>query len=392
MKMRRRGWVTIPSVSLVSMMKRFALFLVAGLILAGCEKESAPESAPVAANSSPAAATNSSPTVAASPGPALANDAVVVRIDGKDLTRGEILAQGKTILLLNMNKARKTKIKKREIQALERYCKSAVWKEIAKAAVVRYVRDKGLEVPQDAISRATRKFESQYGARSRKLKRRHNLADLKYMLGKNAFRADDMIKDMALFEVMTNDVVKNAKIAITDEMIMERLAQIKEANKRAAATNEFVFAKATNVWSRIASGELEFEKAAVEFSEDEYIGEGCKWGTFTRDQLEGEDAVLALLPTLKTGDITPPVESDGGVAILRRDEDDSDKTYSFSRVFFRLPYFYDEETPEEARAALKDLKFHEAIQTATKDSTAKLKVEYPEGTTLVWKITAQDFK
>jgi len=373
-------------------MKRFALFLVAGLILAGCEKESAPESAPVAANSSPAAATNSSPTVAASPGPALANDAVVVRIDGKDLTRGEILAQGKTVLLLNMNKARKTKIKKREIQALERYCKSAVWKEVAKAAVVRYVRDKGLEVPQDAISRATRKFESQYGARSRKLKRRHNLADLKYMLGKNAFRADYMIKDMALFEVMTNDVVKNAKIAITDEMIMERLAQIKEANKRAAATNEFVFAKATNVWSRIASGELEFEKAAVEFSEDEYIGEGCEWGTFTRDQLEGEDAVLALLPTLKTGDITPPVESDGGVAILRRDEDDSDKTYSFSRVFFRLPYFYDEETPEEARAALKDLKFHEAIQTAIKDSTAKLKVEYPEGTNLVWKITAKDLK
>ena len=38
--MRRRGWVTIPSVSLVSMMKRFVLFLVAGLVLVGCEKDS----------------------------------------------------------------------------------------------------------------------------------------------------------------------------------------------------------------------------------------------------------------------------------------------------------------------------------------------------------------
>ena len=390
--MRRRGWVTIPSVSLVSMMKRFVLFLVAGLVLVGCEKESEPENAPMAASSSPTVAASSDPTVSVSPSPTQSNDTVVVRIDGKDVTRGEILAQGKTVLLLNMNKARKTKIKKREIQALERYCKSAVWKEVAKAGVVRYVHDKGLEVPQDAISRATRKFESQYGARSRKLKRRHNLADLKYMLGKNAFRADDMIKDMALFEVMTNDVVKNANITITDEMVANRLEQIKQANERAAATNNLVFAKATNVWSRIASGELEFEKAAAEFSEDEYIGEGCEWGTFTRDQLDGEDAVLALLPMLKTGDITPPVESDGGVAILRRDEDDSDKTYSFSRIFFRLPYFYDEETPEEARAALKDLKLHEAIQAAIKDSTAKLKVEYPEGTNLVWKITAQDFK
>ena len=373
-------------------MKSFVLFLVAGLVLAGCEKKPEPENTSAAANSSPTVAANSSPTVAASPAPALSNDTVVVSIDGKNLTRGEILARGKTVLLLNMNKARKTKIKKREIKALERYCKSAAWKEIAKAAVARYVTDKGLEVPQDAIRRATRKFELQYGARSRKLKRMHNLADLKYMLGKNAFRADEMIMDTALFEVMTNDVVKNANIAITDEMIMERLAQIKEANKRAAATNDLVFAKATNVWSRIVSGELEFGKAAAEFSEDEYIGEGCEWGTFTRDQLDGEDAVLALLPTLKTGDITPPVESDGGVAILRRDEDDSDKTYSFSRIFFRLPYFYDEETPEEARAALKDLKLHEAIQTAIKDSAAKLKVEYPNGTNLIWKITAKDFK
>ena len=381
-------------------MKSFVLFLVAGLVLAGCEKKPEPENTSAAANSSPTAAANSSPTVAAnssptvaaSPAPALSNDTVVVSIDGKNLTRGEILARGKTVLLLNMNKARKTKIKKREIKALERYCKSAAWKEIAKAAVARYVTDKGLEVPQDAIRRATRKFELQYGARSRKLKRMHNLADLKYMLGKNAFRADEMIMDTALFEVMTNDVVKNANIAITNEMIMERLAQIKEANKRAAATNDLVFAKATNVWSRIVSGELEFGKAAAEFSEDEYIGEGCEWGTFTRDQLDGEDAVLALLPTLKTGDITPPVESDGGVAILRRDEDDSDKTYSFSRIFFRLPYFYDEETPEEARAALKDLKLHEAIQTAIKDSAAKLKVEYPNGTNLIWKITAKDLK
>jgi len=365
-------------------MKSFVLFLVAGLFLAGCEKKPEPENASVT--------TNSSPTVTASASSALSNDTVVVRIDGKNLTRGEILARGKTVLLLNMNKARKTKIKKREIQALERYCKSAVWKEIAKAAVARYVTDKDLEVPQDAIRRATRRFELQYGARSRKLRRMHNVKDLKYMLGKNAFRADEMIMDMALFEVMTNEVAKTAEITITDKMVSDRLQQIKRSNERVAATNDLVFAKATNVWRRIVSGELEFERAASEFSEDEYIKDGCAWGTFSHDQLADEDAVLALLPTLKTGDITPPVASDGGVAILRKDEDDDGRTYSFSRVFFRLPYFYDEETPEEARAALKDLKFHEAIQKAIMDSAAKLKIEYPNGTNLVWKLTSQDFK
>lgn len=384
MRMRRRGWVTIPSVLLVLKMKYFVLFLVAGLALAGCEKEPKPESAPVAASFIPTVAVNTSQ--------ASVNDMVAVRIDGKDLTRGEILAQGKSVLLLSMNKARKTKIKKREMRALERYCKTAIAMEIAKMAVARYVHDRGLEVPQEAIRRATRKFEAQYGARSRKLKRMHDVNDLKYMLGKNAFRADDMIMEMALYEVMTNDIVQSADIIITDEMVKERQEQIKRANVRAAATNDLVFAKATNVWHRITSGELEFEKAAAEFSEDEYIKDGCEWGTFTRDQLEGEESVLALLPTIKTGDITPPVESDGGLAILRKDEDDNDKTYSFSRVFFRLPCFFDEETPEEARAALEGLKCAEAIQAAIKDSAAKLKVEYPDGTNLVWKITARDFK
>ena len=83
-------------------MKSFVLFLVAGLVLAGCEKKPEPENTSAAANSSPTVAANSSPTVAASPAPALSNDTVVVSIDGKNLTRGEILARGKTVLLLNM--------------------------------------------------------------------------------------------------------------------------------------------------------------------------------------------------------------------------------------------------------------------------------------------------
>ena len=364
-------------------MNRIILLFVSGLVIAGCSKE--PEKAPVV-EKAPGAPTPPLPSLVSK------NDIVAVRIDGRDLTRSEIIRNGRVVLQLNMNKARKTKIRKREIRAVERYCRTAVGKEIAKAAVARYVRDNGLEVSQPAIRRATRKFEKQYGAMSLKLRRMHNVKDLKYMLGKNAFLADEMIMDTALFEVMTNEVAKTAEITVTDKMVSDRLEQIRQANERAAATNNLVFAKATNVWQKIVAKELTFEEAASKFSEDEYIKNGCEWGSFTRDQLDGEDGVLALLPTIKPGDITPPLESDGGVAILRKDNDDDDRTYSFSRVFFRLPYFYDEESPEQARMALKDLKFHEAIQKAIMDSAAKLKIEYPNGTNLVWKLTSQDFK
>lgn len=350
--------------------------LLALLAFAGCDRAVEPEQ-------STEASRNPS---------AQSNDFVVVRIDGKDLTRGDVVRNGRAVLLLNMNKARKTKIKNRELKAMERYCKSAVNREIARAAVAKYVKDRNLQVPTNVLKRATRRFESQYGVLSRKLKRRHNLADLKYMLGRDAHYADDMIMELALYEVMTNNVVKSAEVVVTDAMVSERLEQIKKANAIAAATNACVFAKATNVWQKIVSKELTFEDAAAKFSEDEYINEGCEWGCFTRDQLEGDEAVLALLPTIKDGDITPPVESDGGLAILRKDEDDNDKTYSFSRVFFRLPYFYDVETPEQARAALRELKRVEQIRNAIQDNIAKLKIEYPAGTNIVWKLTQQDFK
>ena len=137
---------------------------------------------------------------------------------------------------------------------------------------------------------------------------------------------------------------------------------------------------------------MAFEDAASKYSEDEYIENGCEWGCFTLDQLQGESGVLALLPTIKPGDITPPIESDQGLAILRKDEDDNDKTYSFSRVFFRLPYFYEEETPDQARAALHEQKCAGLVQSTIKENIEKLKIEYPDGTNLVWKITPQDLK
>ena len=359
-------------------MNRISLLLAAGLVLAGCDNKPAPVVEPAAATPPPRLVQS--------------NDFVAVRIDGNDLTRSDVVRNGKVVLQLNLNRLRKTKIQKREMKALERYCRRAVGREIGRMAVERYVSEKNLPIPTDVIKRATRRFEAQYGAYSRKLKRRHNINDLKYMLGKNAFRADEMVRERALYDVMTNDVVHSADIVISDEMVKERQEQIKKANERAAATNELVFAKATNVWQKIVAKELTFEEAASKYSEDEYIQDGCEWGTFTHDQLADEAAVLALLPTIKPGDITPPVESDGGLAILRREEDDNDKTYSFSRVFFRLPYFFDEETPEQARAELRERKTAELIQAAISNNVSKLKIEYPDGTNLVWKLTPQDFK
>lgn len=320
------------------------------------------------------------------------SDVIAVRIDGRDITRREIVRDGKVFLQLNMNKARQKKIKKREIGVIEKYCRGAVSREIAKAAVTKYLQENKLTVSADVRKQAIKHFEQRYGALSVKLRRMHNLNDLKYMLKDKAFVADAMVEEMAMYQVMTNHVITSKKFEITDEMVRTRVASIADSNRRIAATNTVIFANATNIWRQIVAGTLSFDDAAKRYSEDEYIRFGYEWGSFTLDQLKDEPGVLKLLPSIKNGDITPPIESDGGLAILRKDPDDNNQTYSFSRVFFRLPFFYDEETPEQAREALKEFRRKEAVKNVLGEYIGKLKVEYPNGTNIVWKVTAQDFK
>lgn len=368
------------------------------LLFAGCgrrqEVEAVPSEAPAKAAVSKPQEKPVSPKPQEKPVATATPSEVAVRIDGRDLTRADIIRNGKVLLLLNMNKTRKKSIKSREVRVIEKFCRTAVQREISRAAVSLYLKERGLSPSSNDIRRVTRRFERQYGVRSRKLRRWHNVGDLKYMLGKNAFRVDEMIVETANYDVMTNDVVRaNAKtIDVTDDMVNARLAKIREANLRSAATNRLVFAQATNVWRKIVSKELAFEEAAKRFSEDEYISSGCDWGTFTREQLEGETALLALLPTLKTGDVTAPIESDDGVAILRKEEDDNTSTFSFSRVFFRLPYVFEELPAKELREELRAEKTGNLVKDALQSYREKLKIEYPNGTNLVWKLKPQDFK
>ena len=200
------------------------------------------------------------------------------------------------------------------------------------------------------------------------------------MLGTNAFRVDAEIRDRVDYATVTNAILAANPVVVTEPMVQKRLKEIADYNARAEATNAVVFARATNVWQKIVGKEITFEDAAKAYSEDAYLAYGYEWGLFTREQLSDEAEVLKLLPTLKVGDVTPPVESDGGLAILRMDASDDPDNVAFSRVFFRLPMFYTQETPAEARTVLKEELSRELISETLKDVASKLKIEYPDGT------------
>ena len=349
--------------------------VLAFLAFVGCRRD-ASETAEGAALPPPQKSTGA----ASATRKAASGSSIVVCIDGQALTRRDVVRNGKVMLTLNMNKMRRTKIGKKDWEYLTRYCSEAAKREVGRAAVRRYLADHRLTPDSNVVARLTRAFARRYGVKSKKLKRWHTVDDLKYMLGTNAFRVDAEIRDRVDYATVTNAILTANPVVVTEPMVQKRLKEIADYNARAEATNAVVFARATNVWQKIAGKEITFEDAAKTYSEDAYLAYGCEWGLFTREQLSDEAEVLKLLPTLKVGDVTPPVESDGGLAILRMDASDDPDNVAFSRVFFRLPMFYTQETPAEARAALKEELARERISETLKDMASKLKIEYPDGT------------
>ena len=349
------------------------------LAFVGCRRD-ASETAEGAALPPPQKSASAASTTRKAASKAASDSSVVVCIDGQPLTRRDVVRNGKVMLTLNMNKMRRTKIGKKDWEYLSRYCAEAAKREVGRAAVRRYLADHRLTPDSNVVARLTRAFARRYGVKSKKLKRWHTVDDLKYMLGTNAFRVDAEIRDRVDHATVTNAILAANPVVVTEPMVQKRLKEIADYNARAEATNAVVFARATNVWQKIVGKEITFEDAAKAYSEDAYLAYGYEWGLFTREQLSDEAEVLKLLPTLKVGDVTPPVESDGGLAILRMDASDDPDNVAFSRVFFRLPMFYTQETPAEARTALKEELSRELISETLKDVASKLKIEYPDGT------------
>ena len=349
------------------------------LAFVGCRRD-ASETAKGAALPPPQKSASAASTTRKAASKAASDSSVVVCIDGQPLTRRDVVRNGKVMLTLNMNKMRRTKIGKKDWEYLSRYCAEAAKREVGRAAVRRYLADHRLTPDSNVVARLTRAFARRYGVKSKKLKRWHTVDDLKYMLGTNAFRVDAEIRDRVDYATVTNAILAANPVVVTEPMVQKRLKEIADYNARAEATNAVVFARATNVWQKIVGKEITFEDAAKAYSEDAYLAYGYEWGLFTREQLSDEAEVLKLLPTLKVGDVTPPVESDGGLAILRMDASDDPDNVAFSRVFFRLPMFYTQETPAEARTALKEELSRELISETLKDVASKLKIEYPDGT------------
>lgn len=324
------------------------LLLVVALVISGCGGDSD-------------AKANKERSSASSPGSPKISDKVIVSVDGGVLRQSEI--DRMVALTQKLASMRKRKMAKGE---LDRIGKKAALEAmpffVQKRLYSRYLQAHGLSVSSNSIAL--------YQKRMAKSFRVKNIEALKKKLSKDESELLDVINvgRLTIMEAKKHIVAK-AGIKVSAEEIDKVINGIKRANELAMATNRLVYAHATNVWEQIKSRKITFEEAVSDFSEEEVLSEGGEWGMFSKDMLKDEVPLMKILENAKAGDITPPIESDNGLAIIRISSlpTDEDANYHIARIFFRLPRMYEEPSRSEVEQGLKKRGEEKAVSDKFKE-------------------------
>ena len=265
---------------------------------------------------------------------------VVVSVDGRTLTRGELLNRSEMMLKLRQmqNKGMKVsevnKIRKELIKSYPKFfIEHAIW--------ANYADSEGIQIDKKLLDRVRMRAVRSV-IRGKQIK----YSALRSKFGTLAPVLDDHVRMMALTASAKTHLCKLNPTNFPPEFAANVIKQTKDYNARMALTNVLVYARATNCWEKLKAN-ADFGEMVSEYSEleQERVDNG-KWGTLDYSQLEPDETLSAFVKQHGPGEISPPLEGDNGLMILRIDaKKGSDCT--LSRIYFRLPMFADVLTEEQ---------------------------------------------
>lgn len=165
-------------------------------------------------------------------------------------------------------------------------------------------------------------------------------------------------ESVAMREILCEKTVRaletNVSIQVSAEEVSSLARQVAEYARIVEATNNLIHARATNIWRQLCKG-ADFHALANAYTEDQNGCTNGEWGSFPLSALSDSPSLRSLVERLKVGEITPPVEGDGGLLIVRLkrlDAETSPACYDLERIFLRLP---EDPPPHDRESIAKSL-------------------------------------
>jgi len=352
-------------------MKRLMVVLAAVAILAGCGKDEAKK---------PASAANTNET--AKTYADLDNDAVIVTVNGKSLTKLDVetdLTLQLSLLRMAMPKIKGERIRKEQ----DRLIRKSVEGFINRRVMLDEAERRGIVATAEDIDAIHTNFVAT-AFRGKKMTYEQMCSRLRPAMAKKINA--DLATDAVVFK-LRKLMAKETAYVPTNSEIADKLVKFAEYNKRAHAIEAEAWQTATNAWKRTQSGEP-FERTAewVKGKSDHATYE-AEWGSFTMDYFNDSPALQACLRAMKPGMVTPPMAADNGVVLVQlieivepRTPNDSVR-YNLSQLHFALPEYYNDYTAETLKVELAREMSNRQLQ-AKVDALAKAAaITYPNGPT-----------
>lgn len=233
---------------------------------------------------------------------------------------------------------------------------------IVETGLLGVARDRGLSVGADAAS--------------------HRLAPVAAALKRldpgERKLAEEIAEREELCELAVRALESEIDARVSEGELDDGMRRLAEYAQVVSATNALVYARATNVWTELKGG-ADFAATAARWSEDDDAS-SCEWGEFPLAALDDSPELRRMLPGMKPGDISPPVEGDNGLVIVRLrgvDRASDPVRYGLDRIFFRLPEDAPNPTREELAAELAAERRGAALKTVLAKIRASTKVSRP---------------
>ena len=188
--------------------------------------------------------------------------------------------------------------------------------------------------------------------------------------GKSLIRLEAALSKEGLGEVYTNNLEREIcreayfdarhgnELRITEKDVDEAVERIRRFDEVAAATNALAYAKATNLWMRIKSGE-DFAALADKESEDPDRQPGGELGECEKVDFDSDPGYWEKVSVLKAGEVSEIITTDVGIEIVKAltslapSEDTDAPALKLARIYIRRPMFHAKMTRDEIYAELE---------------------------------------
>lgn len=305
----------------------------------------------------------------------LPDDAAIITVDGRSLTKGEFSSWVALRRTLVSRAARKGgKPDPRLLESVEKLMLASVTNDFPRECVLaEYAKNRKIVAKENDVLQCRRGFLKSAGMQGTQWDK----AVAAFPPGQRETIGRRVAAEALSRAVAAKWREDNEPLAAPSEI--DRLyKRYLEYNKACAASNTLIWAKATNIWKRAASGEA-FRKLQEKFDEDEYKSDDGEWGVFTAENFAGDDDLQKFWPDMSPGWISPPVEGDNGLMVLKVLAVDGPRK-KLARIFLHLPLFLEETDKEALAKEVRSARLLSEYNKFVSGLVEKAKIEYPNGT------------